>query len=220
MPPRKSKSAPRPDARLAKGRDARSRLINAAVRVFAKYGYEGASLRVVAQEAGMGFQLIAYHFGSKQDLWVATLNHLFDQRLASVKAFRFDLAGDLSGQFKERLRAGIKYGVFEPELRKIFTQEYFESSKRYTRVLKKQIERFVTASRQMLVDAHALGIATRFSPEEMQLVFRSVVAANSVMPYEMQLTLGCPVADPRSIELQTELLYSLFVYGSGTAARA
>ena len=43
---------------------------------FAEYGYEGASLRAIADNAGVSFQLIAYYFGSKEELWVATVDYL------------------------------------------------------------------------------------------------------------------------------------------------
>ena len=44
--------------------DNRSRLLRAATDAFAEFGYEGTSLRAIADNAEVSFQLIAYYFGS------------------------------------------------------------------------------------------------------------------------------------------------------------
>lgn len=48
--------------------DSRERLIEVAVRVFAREGFSGTSLRMIAVEAGVSAALLVHHFGSKQNL--------------------------------------------------------------------------------------------------------------------------------------------------------
>jgi AcrR family transcriptional regulator len=48
-------------------------LLAAAIRVFARDGFEGASIREVAGVAGMNTSLISYHFGGKAGLYTAAL---------------------------------------------------------------------------------------------------------------------------------------------------
>jgi len=53
----------------------RAMILAAASRQFASYGYKGASLREIAMEAEATHGLIRHHFGSKEDLWQAVMDH-------------------------------------------------------------------------------------------------------------------------------------------------
>ena len=57
------------------GRKTRSRLLNAAGSVFAKKGYEAASVRDIADAAGVPFALITFHFKTKKNLFQQTIEH-------------------------------------------------------------------------------------------------------------------------------------------------
>ncbi len=77
----------------AEGRDTKERLLDAAERLFAERGFEGASLRAVTQAAGTSVSAANYHFGSKQALLRATLrrrvepvNRLRLERLDALEA--------------------------------------------------------------------------------------------------------------------------------------
>jgi len=53
--------------------DARARLIDAAIELFAKKGYEGTSVRDLATAAGVNVAAVSYHFGSKDELYHESL---------------------------------------------------------------------------------------------------------------------------------------------------
>ena len=48
----------------ASSADARDRIVSAARRSFATAGFEGASTRQIAADAGVAQSLLLYHFGS------------------------------------------------------------------------------------------------------------------------------------------------------------
>jgi TetR/AcrR family transcriptional regulator len=52
----------------------RQDILVAALRTFADKGFEGASLRVIAEAAGTTHGLIRHHFGIKEDLWRAVVD--------------------------------------------------------------------------------------------------------------------------------------------------
>jgi len=60
-------AAPEPDEAV------RTRLLKAAVRVFDRKGYSAASVREVAEMAGVTKPAVYYHFGSKEGLLIAIL---------------------------------------------------------------------------------------------------------------------------------------------------
>ncbi len=51
-----------------RGQKTRERLLDAAERLFAEYGFSETSLRAVTSEAGANLAAVGYHFGSKADL--------------------------------------------------------------------------------------------------------------------------------------------------------
>jgi AcrR family transcriptional regulator len=63
-------------ARRDRGADTRARLIEAALDVFGRLGFEGAGTRQIAKEADANLAAIVYHFGSKEALHIAVAEHI------------------------------------------------------------------------------------------------------------------------------------------------
>jgi AcrR family transcriptional regulator len=63
-------------AQRDRGADTRAQLIEAALDVFGRQGYEGASTREIAKAAGANLAAIVYHFGGKEGLHVAVAGHV------------------------------------------------------------------------------------------------------------------------------------------------
>lgn len=78
--PKRSPSPPNAPARQGGDEGTRRRLIDAAIRLFDRYGVEGASLRQVIAEAGQSNQsVIQYYFGGKDGLVAAALDEVVEQ---------------------------------------------------------------------------------------------------------------------------------------------
>lgn len=61
---------------MSKSDATKAQMMRAAIACFTRLGYEGASVRDIANEAGVTIGLIRYHFGRKADLYRDTLAHL------------------------------------------------------------------------------------------------------------------------------------------------
>jgi AcrR family transcriptional regulator len=81
-----------PGGRRPGNLDTRDDIIQAAKRVFAANGYEKASLRAVARDAGVDASLVHHYFDGKSDLFVAAMSLPFDPR--QVNAESHDVAGE------------------------------------------------------------------------------------------------------------------------------
>jgi AcrR family transcriptional regulator len=79
----------------------RRQLLEAAARVYARCGFDGATLDGVAEEAGFTKGAVYDHFGSKENLLVALVDEHLAHQIAEQVAL-FDPAKDTS----ERPRAG------------------------------------------------------------------------------------------------------------------
>lgn len=62
----------------------REALIEAAVAIFARDGFEAASTRAIAEEASANQALIGYHFKGKRGLYLAVFEHLVSQMRVRV----------------------------------------------------------------------------------------------------------------------------------------
>jgi AcrR family transcriptional regulator len=97
-------SEPAIDLRLARGRETRAQLIAAATTVLRESGFTGASLRAVADRAGIQLSLVHYHFGSKRGLLVTVLEELDRQLLERQQAMFSD-----GRSFAEQWRTACEY---------------------------------------------------------------------------------------------------------------
>jgi AcrR family transcriptional regulator len=188
----------------------RSRLLLAATDSFAEFGYEGASLRAIADNAGVSFQLITYYFGTKEELWVATVDYLFERYLETGKGLGFTPSGNLYEQFRNHLRLLLTDMLQRPQLRKIWIQEYLAGSDRYTNVIRPRIKHLHdNQAMPYYQEVVRLGIVRKYTASELSLIWSSVIQNNVVYPYYIELTLGIPANTPKSVETQVDLLFGV-----------
>jgi TetR/AcrR family transcriptional regulator len=75
-------------------------ILDAAVRLFSRHGFDGVSMRTIAHEAGVSKSNIYHHFRSKEDLYLAIM-----QSSAARLTELVDTLAEGSGAFEQRLRA-------------------------------------------------------------------------------------------------------------------
>ena len=72
--------------------ETRARLLDATIECLVRYGYAGTTTPRVAEMAGVTRGAQVHHFGSKNDLVIAALQHLAAKRTAAVAGNVADLA--------------------------------------------------------------------------------------------------------------------------------
>ena len=77
--------------RRADSADTRQRILDAAEKLFSELGYSGASLRAIADAAGVNLAAANYHFGSKAQL----LEAAFQRCMAPINAERIRRLNEL-----------------------------------------------------------------------------------------------------------------------------
>src|SRR5258705_13892395 len=70
---------PRKRAEQQRSLETRGAILDAAIAEFAERGFEGASIRAIADRLGLQHPLITYHYRSKDILWRAAAQHAFAQ---------------------------------------------------------------------------------------------------------------------------------------------
>ncbi|MBB4190677.1 AcrR family transcriptional regulator [Rhizobium aethiopicum] len=79
----------------ARAEIARQKMLSAALDVFGRYGFDGASTRQLTEAAGVNLQAIPYYFGSKEGLYIATAEYLMMRIDAHVSGMRARIGAHL-----------------------------------------------------------------------------------------------------------------------------
>jgi AcrR family transcriptional regulator len=87
----------------AAGPDTRERIMDIAANLFSEDGYNGVSMRDIANAVGIKAASLYNHFSDKEDLYLAALENVFRERVSNL-----DRALKSQGTAQERLLATLK----------------------------------------------------------------------------------------------------------------
>lgn len=90
-------------------RETRLRLLQAAGEVFAEQGYRRATIRDICSRAGANIAAVNYHFGDKEKLYVAVLQHWLGEALQKYPP---DGGLPASAPPRQRLHAFVRSWLF------------------------------------------------------------------------------------------------------------
>src|SRR5438105_13995741 len=101
----------------------RDRIVAAATDLFAERSFDGATTREIAARAGVTQPLLNYHYRSKDELWRAAVDSLFDllERSMSARVAEIGDADELTGA-KLLVREFITFSARHPQLHRLITQ--------------------------------------------------------------------------------------------------
>jgi AcrR family transcriptional regulator len=105
----------------------RERILAAALAMFAERGFDGASTRQIAQQAGVPQGLLGYHFGDKLGLWKATVDFAFGEIRRDLDEAEPQPAVEGEGQevavFRAAVRAHVHFVARHPEFVRLMYDE-------------------------------------------------------------------------------------------------
>lgn len=104
-------------------KDTKTKMIEAAVTLFAKQGYAAVSVREVARVAGVNVAAVSYHFGGKEGLYQAVLEEQFAPIAGLLE--KLPQLSAMSGESRLRLYADSIAGIHHqrPYFIRIMTSE-------------------------------------------------------------------------------------------------
>jgi AcrR family transcriptional regulator len=102
--------------RQAQKQETRSRVLSAARDLFNEVGYEGATIRLVAQRAGVSVGSVFTTFSSKADILSQVMLERVDALTAEVQSLMAGVGGPVRDQFKAFLAANYRVEIKRPKL--------------------------------------------------------------------------------------------------------
>src|SRR4029077_14111094 len=115
---------PRKRAEQHRSLETRGAILDAAIAEFAEKGFEGASIRAIADRLGLQHPLITYHYRSKDILLLAAAEHAFAQIRTECDVLAPE-GSDLSplARLGQEYTTLFRYTVAFPEFHRLMRQE-------------------------------------------------------------------------------------------------
>jgi AcrR family transcriptional regulator len=113
----------------ARGAEQRLRIVEAALLVFGEQGYERASTRQIAQEAGVNPPALQYYFDGKEGLYNACLEHIAEQFYAALQP-AFAVAASVAPAGRQEAVAAL-CGIFDALADFLFGSAQMDSWSRF-----------------------------------------------------------------------------------------
>lgn len=117
--------------RRRRGDDVRERVLQAALECFGMFGFEGTSTRAVAERADVTHTLVLYHFQSKEQLWIATMENALTHYGEAISSHLKDAgsmtARDALATFIDQF---VRMSARQPQIHRILTMESNQGTSR------------------------------------------------------------------------------------------
>ncbi len=123
-------------------------ILDSAEIEFAKYGYEGATIKSIAERAGLPKANIHYYFKSKLDLYAAVLNDILDMWNAAFDGI--DIHSNPAHALEHYIRAKVEYSRTHGRASRIFACEMISGAPYLRRYLQNEFHYWVSEKAQVI----------------------------------------------------------------------
>jgi AcrR family transcriptional regulator len=174
--------------------------------MFSTHGFDGATLRQIADRAAVQHQLIVYHFGTKLALWKAVVSDICAESQAWLseierEASRVDAAAALS-----LLVSGfVRLTAQRPELHRMLTIEGSGNNERLQWWIDEHVRDFYALSTRLIREAQAAGKARAGHPGRLHYGMIGIVTTSFVFEQEYRAMTRLNPFSPREIADVTAL---------------
>src|SRR6202048_2501933 len=198
---------PRKRAEQQRSLETRSAILDAAIAEFAERGFEGASIRAIAERLGLQHPLITYHYRSKDILWRAAAEHAFAQISSewdSSAVEESELSPD--ARLREEYATLFQYTVAFPEFHRFMRQEALTNNPRLKWVAETVLAPLLARLLPQIIEAQKQRLLPAVDPILFHYMMVSLTATLSEFGPEMQVTSGLSSEDTKVVEAYWRLV--------------
>lgn len=202
---------PEQGVRERQKQETKRRILQAALEEFAERGFDGASIRVIASNAGVIHGLVKYHFENKEHLWRTAVDYLYErQAVEMLQPEDFDELSPYE-QIKDWLKRYVRYSAKYPEHARIMVQESVRDSER----LQWAVEQHILANHQRMSVMFNNWVAAGVLPNIPQQYLFPMLAAVAQFPFmrapSERHSSGVDFTNPVQIDQYAESLIELLL---------
>lgn len=161
----------------------RKLILEAALEVFSKHGFRGATLDQIADEAGLSKPNILYYFEGKEDIHVTLLNQLMDKWLDPLR--QIDPKGDPLEEIMRYVRRKLEMSYEFPRESRLFANEILQGAPRMGPHLETGLRQLVDEKAELIESWMAEGKLTSTDPRH--LIFSIWATTQHYADFEAQI---------------------------------
>jgi len=188
-------------------------ILEAGERVFARAGFNGATMAAIAEEAGLPKANLHYYFGNKQELYAAVLERTLHDWLVPLDDVVPE--ADPRTTLEAYIRAKMAMSAQRPDASRVFANELLHGAPVLGEVMRTQLRNMV---RRKVAVIDGWVAAGRMAPvDAMHLFFTIWAATQTYADFDVQVraVLGRETLGPRDHRRATEHVVSLVLRGCG-----
>ena len=199
-----------PTRRQRQREHTRGQILAAAVKLFARSGFEAASLADIAKEAGVKKALVQYHFSTKDQLWKDAATLLWTERNNTLKQ---DLANSSETDLADKMRRGftslVEFTRENPEWLWFMFHEAALKGPRLQWLTDNFLREDYRLGEQFVTLFQQRGIIQAGSPLHLLHLISGALTYNLLVAPQTQLVTGTDLGSEESIAQQVSLLQTL-----------
>jgi AcrR family transcriptional regulator len=189
--------------------DVRERILEHATRLFAKRGFEGASLKDIAEAVGIRKPSLLYHYPSKDELRGAVLAHLLD-RWNDLLPRLLVAATSPEGQFDAVIGETVRFLTEDPDRARLLLREVLDRPQAMGKLIHDHVRPWVNIICNYIRKGQQQGtVHADVVPEAYVVNCMSLVLSN-VATHDCLRSFGAEAADSYTRELLRIAKSSLF----------
>jgi TetR/AcrR family transcriptional regulator len=190
------------------------KLLDAATEAFSENGFRGTSTREIADRAGVHHPLITYHFRNKDRLWRSSVDRIFREFNATLRAAMSDVAElDLRERAAAFIRCYVRHAHGHPALHKIILQESSSPSDRLDWLIETHLRPLYDYVVESLVELQDAGVAPPGNPALLFNMIRVSAGGLLALKLEVRGTSGMDLDDDACIEELANMIIRVFLPG-------
>ena len=180
---------------------------------FATYGYDGVSLRTLNRDLGVSHNLIYQRFGSKDDLWRASVDFGFGPLLRIMQGLFDPTLTEPLEQLRLAIRRYVVFSADHPELVALMNIEGRQNTERLSYIFDNYIQPALAGIGRLLRYLTEQETIRPISLREFHfLIAHGAAALYSLVPLATMFDPAAP-CDPAAIEQHARLVADVIVEG-------
>jgi TetR/AcrR family transcriptional regulator len=181
----------------------RARILAAALDIFASSGFEGSSLRQIADRAGVMHQLVVYHFKTKDALWREVVASIFEESREDLDlaywAERATTVGPAQA-LREMFHAFATFTARHPEFHRLLSFEGQVESERLVWLLETYVRPYYEISTAAIRAAQQAGVARPGDPGRLHYAVVGIITQSIVFAKEYSRMTGLDPLSSAEVE--------------------
>lgn len=187
------------------------RILDAALEVFSRYGFRGATVDQIAEKAGMSKPNLLYYFRRKHDIYTAVLTRTLDMWLTPFGDMRED--GDPEAELSGYIRQKLEQSRDHPQESRLFIGEVLLGAPHLDGVLKSDLKSIVDEKAEVIRRWIAAGKLLPVDP--VHLIFMIWATTQHYADFDAQIrsVLGRGVEDPATFRAASDTVLGILMRG-------